>query len=315
MFKKILFATTVTPDCDDAAKYAFDLAMKYSAPLCIFHVFGIPSRGYSQNVINLKTGEKEEYCDEHDKIVTEEIEKAYDEQFEIYQKTEVTCTVGTPSTEILRKVKKDKIDLIVMGAHTQITDSEARRYRNVTGDTFQKVAKKAQCPVLVVSRPYQQNFWDLNNILFATDLSRATMSSFRFALRLAQENKSKLHIFHSLALSPQAPDEVIPQEELESRLKMTREKMQDLFVSEMGGFENYELSVWEGIPYVEILKYSREKQIDLITMASSSSSIFQNKETIGSTTEEVVLRSSCPIVSINRLDVLEEYGAFLAQGS
>jgi hypothetical protein len=42
MFKKILFATTASPACDNAAKVAFDLEMKWDAKLCIFHVLGVP---------------------------------------------------------------------------------------------------------------------------------------------------------------------------------------------------------------------------------------------------------------------------------
>ena len=47
MFNKILFATTASPTCDNAAKVAFDLELKWDAKLYIFHVLGIPTRGYS----------------------------------------------------------------------------------------------------------------------------------------------------------------------------------------------------------------------------------------------------------------------------
>ena len=42
MFNKILFATTASPTCDNAAKVAFDLEMKWDAKLYVFHVLGIP---------------------------------------------------------------------------------------------------------------------------------------------------------------------------------------------------------------------------------------------------------------------------------
>jgi hypothetical protein len=56
MFKKILFATTASPACDNAAKVAFDLEMKWDAKLCIFHVLGVPTRGYSSFVTDVRTG-------------------------------------------------------------------------------------------------------------------------------------------------------------------------------------------------------------------------------------------------------------------
>ncbi len=57
MFKKILFATTASPTCDNAAKVAFDLELKWEAKLFVFHVFGIPGRGYSTAVTDARTGE------------------------------------------------------------------------------------------------------------------------------------------------------------------------------------------------------------------------------------------------------------------
>ena len=56
MFKKILFATTASPTCDDAARVAFDLAKKYNATLYAFHVFGIPTRGASPLIYDFRTG-------------------------------------------------------------------------------------------------------------------------------------------------------------------------------------------------------------------------------------------------------------------
>ena len=59
MFNKILFATTASPACDNAAKVAFDLELKWDAKLHVFHVLGIPSRGYSPFVTDYRTGELE----------------------------------------------------------------------------------------------------------------------------------------------------------------------------------------------------------------------------------------------------------------
>ena len=54
MFKNILFATTASPTCDNAAKVAFDLQLKWDAKLTVFHVLGIPSRGYSPFVTDVR---------------------------------------------------------------------------------------------------------------------------------------------------------------------------------------------------------------------------------------------------------------------
>jgi len=312
MFKNILFATTVTPDCDDAANYAFDMAMKYNAKLFVFHVFGTPSRGYSQHVINVKTGERESYGEDFDKGIKEEIQTTYAEFLDQYGNVDIDCMVGSPNKEILRKVKKEGIDLVIMGAHKQIKDAEALRYRNVTGDTLQKVAKSARCPLIIISRPYEKNLWEMNNILCGTDLTKASMPAFRFALKFARENKCKLHLFHGLDITSQPFGRAPSQVEVEENVKEAEIKIHQLYKPEMASGDDYEMIVREGIPYMEVLKYARENNVELIAMSHHTGSIFQEKEMLGSTVEEVVLRSACPVASINRMNVLEGYDAFKA---
>ena len=73
MFKKILFATTASPTCDDAAKVAFDLAKKYNATLFAFHVFGIPTHGASPFVVDFRTGKEESADEDYTAWVKEEM--------------------------------------------------------------------------------------------------------------------------------------------------------------------------------------------------------------------------------------------------
>jgi len=80
------------------------------------------------------------------------------------------------------------------------------------------------------------------------------------------------------------------------------EKIREKYVWQMDGFKNYEIDVWEGIPYVEIVKFAREKQSDLIIMAHHTHEIDPEKAAFGSTLEQVLLRAGCPVASVNRPD-------------
>ena len=62
------------------------------------------------------------------------------------------------------------------------------------------------------------------------------------------------------------------------------------------------MEIWEGIPYVEILKYSRQVDGDLIVMAHHTREIDPEQALLGSTVEQVVLRASCPVASVNHPD-------------
>ena len=57
MFKQILFATSGSPASDGAARVAFALAAKHGARLTVFHVLGVPGKGDSTRVFDVRTGE------------------------------------------------------------------------------------------------------------------------------------------------------------------------------------------------------------------------------------------------------------------
>lgn len=305
MFKKILFATTASPTCDDAAKVAFDLARKYEAVFHVFHVFGIPTRGASHFVTDVRTGEDEIMDDDYMAWVREEIKTTYASRLQGMPQAVIDCSAGSPGSEILRKAWKEDVDLIVMGAHTRQEDVGAYRYRQIVGSTMQRVARGARCPVLIVSRPCTTCFWYFNHIVFGTDFSKAAMAAFRFAYRTAKHIGSKLHLFHAVDLSEMRFGQTTGQETIEHRIAEARRRMEDLYLPQMKGFDNYDIEVWEGIPHIEILKFAREKSADLIVMAHHTREVDPDKALLGSTVEQVVLRSACPVVSLNRLDKVQ----------
>ena len=302
MFDKILFATTASPICKDAADVAFDLAKKYDSQLTVFHVFALPTHGFSQFAEDLKTGQKVEHDDEWAKRVTEEMRSTFADKLAEAESCELEAVVGAPHREILRAARTRDIDLIVMGSHTRQEDTAATRFRSVVGNTMQKVAKAARCPVLIVSRPCQTCWWYFSNIVFGTDFSKASHSAFKFALNTARQIGCKLYLFHACDIGATDPGKVRTQADIEEKVKEARKKMEELYLPELEGFDNYEIDIWEGTPYVEILKYARDKQADLVVMAHHTREIDPEKAVLGSTVEQVVLRSACPVASVNRPD-------------
>jgi nucleotide-binding universal stress UspA family protein len=305
MFKKILFATTASPTCNDAAEVAFELAKEYGSLLFVFHVFGIPTRGASPFVTDVRTGMEETLDEDYAAWVREEMKTTYASRLKDIQRAVIDCTVGSPGSEILRKARKEDVDLIVMGAHTCQEDAGSYRYRHIVGSTMQRVARGARCPVLIVSRPCETCFWYFNNIIFGTDFSKAALAAFKFAYRAAKHIGSKLYIFHTVDLSGMTFGQTAGQEDIEQRIADARQRIEKLYVPQMKGFDNYEIEVWEGIPHIEILKFARKKSADLIVMAHHTREVDPEKALLGSTVEQVVLRSACPVVSVNRLDKVQ----------
>jgi len=302
MFTKILFATTASPTCDNAAKVAFDLELKWEAQLTIFHVLGIPTRGYSPFVTDVRTGEREEPDPDYIEWVKEEMKNTYGDLLKDTQGVEIEAAVGIPHREILRMARKKDVDLIIMGAHTRQEDIGATRYRDVVGSTMQKVAKAARCPVVIISRPCTTCWKLFSNIVFGTDFSKAADSAFLFASKLAREVGAKLHMFHACDITASSAGRVLGQEEIEQLIEGSRKKMEKRYAAKMNGYDNYGIEVREGVPYIEILKYAREKMGDLIVMAHHTREVDPEEAVLGSTVEQVVLRSACPVASVNHPD-------------
>jgi len=302
MFTKILFATTASPTCDNAAKVAFDLELKWDAQLTIFHVLGIPTRGYSPFVTDVRTGEREQADPDYVEWVKEEMKNTYGDLLKDTEGVEIEAAVGIPSREILRIARKKDVDLIIMGSHTRQEDVAATRYRDVVGSTMQKVAKSARCPVVIISRPCTTCWKLFSNIVFGTDFSKAADSAFMFASKLAQEVGAKLHLFHACDISSSTAGQVLGQEEIEGLIENAHKKMEKRYAAKMNGYDNYGIEVREGVPYIEILKYAREKMGDLIVMAHHTREIDPEEAVLGTTVEQVVLRSACPVASVNHPD-------------
>lgn len=299
MFRKILFATTASSACEHAAHVAFEMARKYDANLFTFHVFGVPSHGNSPFVLDIKTGEEESMYDlEYTSWVKEEVRNIYSDDIQKTAHCEIDCCVGVPYREILRKARKEKVDAIVMGSHTCVSNVEALHYRNVVGNTMQMVAKNARCPVFIISRPCNRCLWEFGSLVFATDFSRSSLSAFHFAANLARKIGSKLLLFHSVDITPKQFGYLEDQLSIEHKIEAAKQRMITEYATEILDI-SHEIHVWEGIPHVELLKFSREMESDLIIMAHHNSDDVGEDGLLGSMVEHVVLRSKCPVVSLN----------------
>jgi len=301
MFDRMLFATSASATCDDAARVAFELSRKNHSKLSVYHVFGLPTRGFGLGYQDVRTGETSEVDENLESLVREEMQQYYEKQAKDHPNCTFETATGVPATEILRKARKDDADLIIMGAHTRPEDVGAMRHRLIAGTTMQKVAKSARCPVLIVSRPCVTCWSYFANIVIATDLSKASDYAFQFARNVAKEIGCKLNLFHCVDLEGQEQG----QSYIESQVALAEKKINEKYVANMGDFDNFTVTIREGSPHVEVLKFARESKADLIVMAHHTKDIDPEQALLGSTVEQVVLRSACPVLSVNHPDKVD----------
>lgn len=303
MFKKILFATSGSPASDDAARVAFDLAARYGAELELLHVTGVPTRAYSQVVKDVRTGEEVSIDENYLSCIGDELKSYYEKQLSACPAPCTTTIVtGYPHREILRVARKSESDLIIMGASTK---GEAGKFyrRGMAGSTLQRVAKAARCPVLSVHRPHASYWGGIGSVVFATDFSKPADAAFSFATKVAKEMDAELYLFHTLDIERGGMGRDMDQDEIETRIMDARKKMHGKYASQIpADFKKWDIEVWEGTPYVEIVKFAREKLADLIVVAHHASDPDMEAARIGSTMEQVILRANCPVISVNHPD-------------
>lgn len=298
MFSKILLATSATPACDHAARVAFNLANRDRSEINVFHVLGIPTRGFSQNVLDVKTGESVTVDDQYLERVMKELKSCYKLQLEQTPNHRLRAVIGLPHREILREARNYGADLIVMGGSTG--DPEDILYkRNMVGSTLQRVARGAHCPVLVINRPAASFWGGISNIVFATDFSKAAMAAFQFTLKTAKELNAEFHIFNAIDTGAALLTHLPPQDDIDARLREARRRIMSEYGAQLKDYKNYTVEVWEGIPYIEIVKYARQCQADLIVMAHHSRVMDLAESRLGNNTEQVIVRANCPVISVN----------------
>ncbi len=140
--KKILVPTDFSELSKAALPYAVDLAKKYGAKVIIFHSF---DEDLLTPIVYEAGWDAEKYFaklqTDFDAAVEQFLEGVDIDGVEV----ESHLTSGKPFVEILRFVKEQGIDLIVMSTHGRSGIEHA-----LLGSVTEKVVRKSSCPVLVV---------------------------------------------------------------------------------------------------------------------------------------------------------------------
>jgi nucleotide-binding universal stress UspA family protein len=149
---------------------------------------------------------------------------------------------------------------------------------------------------------------EYNNILFCTDFSEDANIAFLHAIDMAKRHNAKLHILHiphsSYAYSRNVVDEHVPEgaeggeaffnEEIVKRAEETLKKEYD---KRLGDFKDYQFVVKSGSPDVEIIRYAKKNDIDVIVMGTLGKSE-QDRIVHGSTVENVSKFAHCHVIAI-----------------
>jgi nucleotide-binding universal stress UspA family protein len=142
----------------------------------------------------------------------------------------------------------------------------------------------------------------IKNILFPTDFSELAEFACKYAVSFAEQYGATVHYLHVvdeayqywLAMGP----ETIPLASATEEIVSNAKKQLDALLGEPVSRRCPAIGeVIVGKPSSEIVRYAREKEIDLIVMATHGRGGISHM-LLGSTTEKVVRNAPCPVLTI-----------------
>jgi nucleotide-binding universal stress UspA family protein len=207
--------------------------------------------------------------------------------------------VGRPSHTILARADELKPDLLVIGTHG------ASGFEHlVLGSVAENVLRQAVCPVMTVPpRARSTSKLPFKRILCPTDFADQSLTALEFAFSLAEEADAELTVMHVLewpagtqGLANRACN--VPEygryqeEDAAARLAAAvPDKVRQWCAPST--------RLVHGTPYKEILGAATEDRADLIVMGVQGRNVF-DLALFGSTTNQVVRRATCPVLTIRR---------------
>jgi nucleotide-binding universal stress UspA family protein len=144
---------------------------------------------------------------------------------------------------------------------------------------------------------------ELKQILYPSDFSERSLGALPYALELCRRFNARLHVLHVvddayqywMAGGEGTVPVVVSEEELlgSARQQMTK------FIDQHLAAEKQQIvtKLAVGKPFVEIIRYARDQSIDMIVIASHGHGALTSM-LMGSVTEKVVRKSSCPVLTI-----------------
>jgi nucleotide-binding universal stress UspA family protein len=140
--KKILFPIDFASNFEPLVPWVSTLAGKFEATVYVLFVAQDLAHFASFYVPH---GNIEEFQQQAIDSATKRMAAAVEEFGKKFPKVETRVELGVPAEKILAFAEKEKIDLIVMGAH-----GRSGLERAIFGSVANKVVKSAPCPVLTI---------------------------------------------------------------------------------------------------------------------------------------------------------------------
>lgn len=284
--KDIVFATDFSPAAENALLYAADLARRFHAELHV--VNAVEPANYSLPPETWHT------ADEAREFETKKLRTFLQTSFPEVE-SEVQLWEGTVSQVLTSAIDRDVADLVVLGTHGR--DGVGKL---LLGSSAEEILRNAPCPVLTIgphAKPEQQ--WQLNEILFATDFSPASLSGARYAIALAQEYGARLTLLH--VIEPRKTDELVHESDLTAS---SARLLRNLVPEGVELRSELRCEVKQGVPAEKILEVAQQIQAGLIVLGARRASGVPGAASHLpiATVHKVIAHAPCPVLTVRHVN-------------
>lgn len=147
---------------------------------------------------------------------------------------------------------------------------------------------------------------EYSNILYCSDFSEEAEMAFHHAVDFCQRYGAQLHLLHVLhsgyKYMRHIVDEYVNEDKEEQvaddeLMAQAESDLKSRYGERLENCNKATFVVRVGVPFVEIVRYAREHKVDFIVMGASGSSEL-DKQTFGSTVENVARRAHCHVMAI-----------------
>lgn len=140
----------------------------------------------------------------------------------------------------------------------------------------------------------------LKKILCPIDFSACSIHALSYAIDLSTKNKASLHLIYVVETHVNDTRDILNQIDLlldDTQSDVLKIRLISLIPDNIQKSITIETIVVKGIPYIEIVKTARDKQMDLIVMGTHGRTGLEHI-LIGSVAQRVIQKAPCPVFSI-----------------
>lgn len=278
-----------------AFAYASMLSRWYDAPVTAIQMIwvGVPTMSPAASPFVLTAAQVQDFTHDLETFVTANTPPGS-------TRASVVLREGPMVQGILEEARTRGADLIVMGTH-----GRGGFEHLVLGSVTEKVLRKATIPVLTVPPAVTQvpaAAQPFTAVLCAVDFSPASLRALRYAESLAAEGGKRLILLHVLDWVADRP---LPSG-LGTEIVAAQRRQESAALQELRSTVSADVRAWctceeltaIGRPYEQILRVADEQHADLIVLGVHGRHAIE-RALFGSTTNQVVRRATCPVLTVH----------------